>query len=148
LPAITTVHNEEKFYRPVQYLGFEFNGKNVLIRPSSLSRFFWKLNYRLQRTVIMAYSPKSKSNQIFLRQIYERYTHLGERNFLTYAYNAASEFYETADHISMSGLNSYAIKKQLRNHWAILRHELGSKNLKWYSHKLDGKKKVNPKYFK
>jgi len=147
-PAVTTTLNEEKYYRPLQYLGFEYNGKDILIRSSSLSRFFWKLNYRLQRTVVMAHSPKSKSDQIFLKQIYERYTHLGERNFLTYAYNAAKESYETAGHILMPGLNSNAIKRQVRNHWAILRHELAKKNLKWLSHKLKSRKKVNPKYFK
>lgn len=147
-PAQTNALNEEKFYRSLQYLGFEYNGKDVLIRPSSLSRYFWKLNYRLQRTVIMSYSPKSKDDQIFLRQIYERYTHLGGRNFLTYAYKAAKPYYEDANGNQIPGLNSPAIKKQLRNHIKVLRHELGRKNTKWHSHKLSGKKKVTPRYFK
>jgi len=147
-PARINYLNEEKYYRPVQYLGFEFNGKDILIRSSSLSRYFWKLHYRLQRTIIMAYSPNSKSDQIFLQQIYERYTHLGQRNFLTYAYNAAKEFYENADGKLMYGLNSYAIKRQVRNHWTILRHKLTKKNIRWYSHKLTGNKEVSPKYFK
>lgn len=147
-PAKTTALNEEKFYRSLQYLGFEFNGKDTLIRSSSLSRFFRKLNYRLQRTVIMAYSPKSSSNQIFLKQIYERYSHLGVRNFLAYAYKAAKDFYEGKDGALMPGLNSLAIKRQLSSHFSLLRHELERKNIKWHSHKLSGKKKIAPKFFK
>lgn len=142
LPANTTAINEEKFYKPLQYLGFEYNGKDILIRSSSLSRYYWKLNYRLQRTVIMSYSPKSVSSQIFLNQIYERYTHLGGRNFLTYAYNAAKASYENVDGKPMLGMNSPAIKRQLRNHWRILHSELEKKNIKWCSHKTKGKKKV------
>lgn len=145
-----TIHklNEESFYRSLQYLGFEFNGKNILIRGTSLSRYFWKLKYRLQRTIIMAYSPKSKDDQIFLHQIYERYTHLGGRNFLTYAYNAAKDLYENGDGTLVPGLNSPAIKRQLRNHMKILRNELERKNIKWYSHKSKGRKPVALKYFK
>lgn len=143
VPAKINAFNEQKYYRPLQYLGFEYNGKHILIRSSSLSRYYWKLNYRLQRTVIMSYSPKSRSNQIFLRQIYERYTHLGGRNFLTYAYNAAEAFYENADGKQLPGMNSPAIRRQLRNHWNILRVELERKNVKWYSHKSKSKKKVS-----
>lgn len=147
-PAITTALNEEKYYRPLQYLGFEFNGKNITIRSSSLSRFFRKLNHRLQRTVIMSYSPSTKSDQIFMQQIYERYSHVGTRNFLTYAYNASREHYTNKNGKPQIGLKSTSIRKQLRNHFGILRNELELKNKKWYSHKLEGKKKVTPKYFK
>jgi RNA-directed DNA polymerase len=144
----TTSANEGKFYKPLQYLGFEYNGKNVTIRSSSLSRFFRKLNYRLGRTVIMAHSPKAKSDQIFMRQIYERYTHIGFRNFLTYAYKAAKNYYEDSNGIKKEGLNSVNIKKQLRNHFSLLRHELQKKNEKWFAHKLMGKKEVTLKFFK
>jgi len=146
-PAITNEGNEEKIYKPLQYLGFEYNGKDILIRSSSVSRFFWKLNYRLQRTVVMSYSPNTKSDQIFMRQIYERYTHLGTRNFLTYAFKASMSYYEEGGEIK-PGLNSPAIKRQLRNHFASLRHELAAKNIKWFSHKQKGNKEVTPNYFK
>ena len=140
--AKLTVANESKLYKSLQYLGFEYNGKDIRIRASSLSRYFWKLNYRLQRTVIMAYSPKAIGRQIFLKQIYERYTHLGRRNFLTYAYNASKLEYTNADRETLAGLNSPAIRRQLRQHLTILHHELARKNIKWYEHKLTGKKAV------
>ncbi|PWV44454.1 reverse transcriptase/maturase family protein [Chitinophaga sp. S165] len=141
-PAQTTSLNEMRFYKPLQYLGFEYNGKDILIRSSSLSRYYWKLNYRLQRTVIMSYGPKSDGSQIYLNQIYERYTHLGKRNFLSYAYNAAKDFYQNATDKQMEGMDSPAIKRQLRNHWRIMQSELKRKNIKWHSHKSKGKKNV------
>ena len=146
-PAITNARNEQKLYKPLQYLGFEYNGKEVLIRSSSVSRFFRKLKYRLQRTVVMSYSPNTKSDQIFMRQIYERYTHIGTRNFLTYSYKAAKNLYDEGGTIKQ-GLNSPGIKKQLRKHFTLLRQELSKKNIKWLSHKKNGKKEVTPKYFK
>lgn len=147
-PAAVTPANEPRLYKSLQYLGFEYNGKDIRIRASSLSRYFWKLNYRLQRTVIMAYSPKAIGHQIFLKQIYERYTHLGKRNFLTYAYNASKLKYTNAKGEVLLGMNSPAIRRQLRQHLAILRSELGWKNIKWQMHKLTRKKKVIPKTFK
>lgn len=147
-PAKITKENQEKFYKPLQYLGFEYNGKDILLRSSSLSRFFWKLNYRLQRTVIMAHSPKSKDDQIFLKQIYERYTHLGKRNFVSYAYKAASKNYTNKEGKLLEGMNSPAIKRQLKNHFNILRSELAKKNDLWFSHKSKGKKVVQKRYFK
>ena len=139
--------NERQFYKPLQYLGFEYDGQNIRIRSSSLSKFYRKLNYRLQRTIIMSYSPKSISDQIFLRQIYERYTHLGQRNFLTYAYKASKKYYKDGNGTEKEGMNSPAIRRQLRNHFSIIQHELQRKNIKWFSHKSKRKKKVNLKWF-
>lgn len=146
-PALITSSNEAKLLKPLQYLGFEYNGKNILIRSSSLSRFFWKLNNRLQRTVIMAYSPKSVSNQIFLKQIYQRYSHIGTRNFLSYAFKSAKDFYEEGG-VFKKGMNSPAIRKQVKNHFELLRAQLAEKNLKWFTYKLKkSKKKIALKHF-
>ena len=57
-------------------------------------------------------------------------------------------FYENADGKQMPGMNSPAIKRQLRNHWRILMAELERKNIKWYLHKTKGKKKVTLNYIK
>jgi hypothetical protein len=67
---------------------------------------------------------------------------------LTYAFKAAKKSYDNGDGIKRDGLNSPAIKKQILNHFLLLRHELQKKNEKWFEHKSKGKKKVSPKYFK
>ena len=39
----------------------------------------------------MAYGATAKSDKIFLQQLFEKYSHLGVRNFITYAYNASKK---------------------------------------------------------
>ncbi len=120
--------NEQSFYKNLQYLGFEFNGKDIFIRSSSLSRYFRKMKARISKTVKMAYSRKGAGDKIFLQKLLHRYTHLGKRNFLSYAYNASEEFYVNSKGERREGMNSKAIRKQLGRHLTILLNTLKTKN--------------------
>ncbi|KQM64496.1 hypothetical protein ASE74_10740 [Pedobacter sp. Leaf216] len=120
----TTKVNEQKFYRNLQYLGFEFNGRNIYVRPASLSRYFRKAKGRVLKTMMMAYGKKSKKEKISKKQLHGRYTHFGDRNFITYAQNAAQEQYITAAGIVRKGMNSTSIKRQLSAHFSILEREM------------------------
>jgi RNA-directed DNA polymerase len=131
--------NERQFYKSLQYLGFEFNGQDILVRSSSLSRYFRKMTGRIVKTVMMAYGKKSKENIIKKRQILERYSHLGERNFLTYAYKASREKYTNSKGEEKTGMNSLAIRKQLSRHITILAKKLELKN----NQRFESKKKKN-----
>lgn len=82
--------------KPLQYLGFIFDGHNVYIRSSSLSRY----SDRMRRGVKLAKATMKSKNKIrvikgmekkglFKEKIYARYAHVGKRNFLTYGYRAA-----------------------------------------------------------
>ncbi len=133
--------NESKYYKPLQYLGFEYNGKDILIRSSSLSRYFRRMKQSIRKTVAMAYSKTGKNDAIFKQKLYHKYTHLGKRNFVTYAYNAASEIYRNNRGNIKEGLNSPAIKKQLARHFNIIKKELLNKNLSRYYYKVNIKKK-------
>lgn len=143
----TDENNESMYYKPLQYLGFEYNGQNILIRSSSLSRYFRKMKARIIKTVVMAYSQNGKDNKIWKKQIFERYSHLGNRNFLTYAYNASKEFYTNSKGEVKEGMNSPAIRKQLSRHFTIIVNILNSKNnqrfnFKEYKGKVKKRKKV------
>lgn len=143
----TNANNESLYYKPLQYLGFEFNGQNIYIRSSSLSRYFRKMKGRIIKTVVMAYSDNGKDNKIWKKQIFERYSHLGNRNFLTYAYNASKEFYKNSKDEEKEGMNSPAIRKQLSKHFTVLVNTLNSKNnqrflYKEYKGKAKKRKKV------
>lgn len=105
--------------KPLQYLGFLFDGKNVYIRSASLSRY----SERMKRKVRLAKKAKEKHNNILLksklkpvglykRDIYSRYTHLGRRNFMRYGYRAAKI------------MNSQTIKKQLKPLWDRVQEEI------------------------
>ena len=111
-------------YRNLQYLGFEFNGKNIYVRPGSLSRYFRKMKGRIVRSVIMAYSSTSKSNIINKQQIFHRYSHLGKRNFLSYAYNASKKYYTNSKGSVKEGLDSPSIRRQLSAHFRIINQEI------------------------
>jgi RNA-directed DNA polymerase len=119
-----TAMNEGSLYKNLQYLGFEFNGKEIYIRPGSLSRYFRKMKGRITKTIMMARGKNSKSDKIFKAQLYHRYTHLGKKNFLTYAYKASLKYFKNSKGEVKEGMDSPAIRRQIAAHFVILRHEL------------------------
>lgn len=81
----------------IQYLGFTFNGKNILIRASTQHRYLRKMRRGIHAKMI-AVKMRNKNDlektipakEIFKREALSRYTHLGKRrNFLNYAYKAS-----------------------------------------------------------
>jgi len=127
-PKSINSENERFYYKSLQYLGFEYNGQNIFIRPASLSKYFRKMTARVGKTVSMAHGRKSKGNNVWKNQILDRYTHLGRRNFIKYAYNAASFEYQNSSGTIQRGLNSDAIRKQVSRHAEILLSALSVKN--------------------
>lgn len=112
--------DEKNYYRSLQYLGFEFNGQKIFLRASSLSRYFRKMKRRIHKTVKMALSDNAVKGKLWREQLYHRYTHLGKRNFLSYAYNAAAKEYTNAAGQTKEGMNSSAIRQQLKRHFSIM----------------------------
>lgn len=145
VPAKTDSSNEQRFYKSLQYLGFEFNGVKTFIRSSSLSRYYRKMKARIDKSVSMAYSPNGKSDKIFQKQILERYSHLWDRNFITYAKKAASERYKNSKGEWRDGLNSPAISKQIAKHIQLIELSLVKKNEQRLNYKERREKKVKRK---
>jgi RNA-directed DNA polymerase len=146
-PITLTSFNEEKYYKNLQYLGFEFNGQNIYIRPGSLSRYFRKMKGRIIKTVMMSYSNKSDTLKIKKRQIYFRYSHFGPRNFITYAKNASKVFYDNSEGVSKPGMNSKSIQRQIASHVEIIETEIRKKSHQRFEHKkhIRAKKKEKGK---
>lgn len=105
--------------KPLQYLGFTFDGESILLRSSALARY----SQRMKRGVRNAASAANTINTIrskrgadprgiFTKQLYARYSHHGRRNFITYALKAAKI------------MKSESIRRQLRSHWTRLRSEI------------------------
>lgn len=79
--------------RAFQYLGFTYDGSRVLIRNSSLNRYYAKMHSGTRAKVRAAKKKGIDRDFIFLRQLYQRYTHFGKsKNFPRYAYRAAKKF--------------------------------------------------------
>jgi RNA-directed DNA polymerase len=145
IPKTTNSHNENRYYKPLQYLGFEFTGQTILIRSSSLSRYFRKMNGRIEKTVSMSYSPNSKSTTIFKKQLFEKYTHLGKRNFISYAYKASQKTYKNSMGVEVDGMDSLAIRRQVKRHFSILVNKLNRQNITIYKNKVKNQKFKKPK---
>lgn len=105
--------------KPLQYLGFTYDGQRILIRSSALARF----SERMKRGVKMAKATMNKRNKarvsrgeaskpLFRKKLYQRYTHLGRRNFIRYGYRASDK------------MDSSAIKKQLKPLWYRVQKEI------------------------
>lgn len=116
----------------LQYLGFEFDGERVYIRPGSLSRYFRKMKAGIRNTLLKAYGKKSTNPQILIKDLLEKYSHTGKNNFVSYAYRAAGKSYGYGDGYK-DGFDSPTIRKQLRRHFAILTNELKKENAQRYA---------------
>jgi hypothetical protein len=105
--------------KPLQYLGFTFDGQRKLLRSAALARF----SNRMKSGVRLAKKTRIKKNRIKLekgmpktdlykRKLFQQYSHLGGRNFIRYGHRAADE------------MNSNAIRKQLKPLWNRLQDEI------------------------
>lgn len=105
--------------KPIQYLGFMFDGTRTFIRPASLTRYYRKMKVKIR----LAKKSRDRINgllrkrgederKLFLKSIYNGYTHLGRRNFITYGYRAAKI------------MDSKTIRQQLRSHWRKIQREI------------------------
>ena len=113
LSVFTETNNDQKADRPFQYLGFTYDGQRTLIRASSLSRYYTKMSAGIRAKIRAAYEQDVPSGQIYMRELYRRYTHFGKtRNFPRYAYRAAKI------------LNAPEIRGQLRTHLPKFRNKV------------------------
>jgi RNA-directed DNA polymerase len=99
--------------RPLQYLGFEFDGRKRLVRGSTVSRYWKKVILGIRAAKRKAReAERSGGNPVpFRRAIYRRYTHLGGSNFIRYALRAAKR------------MKGRGIRHQISRHWERIREE-------------------------
>ena len=106
--------------KSLQYLGFTFDGERKLIRSAALAKFSnrMKAGVRAARKTVkrtnfeLIKNGAPPTEQLRKKKLYERYSHLGKRNFLSYGYRAARD------------MQSNAIKKQLKPLWSRLQKEM------------------------
>lgn len=101
--------------RPLQYLGFTFDGQKVRIRSQTVAKFLRRMRKAVRRERHLAHVRAKKGGEMRMRRklLYSRYTHLGTNNFITgYAANARNIFRQNA------------IRKQLKRHWRDLHASL------------------------
>lgn len=105
--------------KPLQYLGFLFDGRRIFIRSAAFARH----SQRMKKGVRLAKKTRDKRNgqrfqkkqpgkPLYRGNLYEKYSHLGSRNFIRYGYRAARI------------MHSNSIRKQLRPLWEELISEI------------------------
>lgn len=97
---------------PVTYLGFTFDGDKVALRARTLSRYYRRMTYATRGAVRHAGKLGQKAENTFKRTLLRDFSHLGRRNFYSYAKKADGKF-----------ANSI-VKRQLRRHFVILLRKL------------------------
>lgn len=101
---------------PLQYLGFYFDGEKVRIREGSLARYLRKskravtaMKFNAIKKLINMHKQKipiqEKQKKLYRHHLYEQYTHLGKRNFISYAYRTFDTIFDTS-----------VIKQQINSH--------------------------------
>jgi len=78
-------------FKNLQYLGFEFNGQNIYIRGSSISRYKRRLATEIRECLKAANGKNSLSPTVFKKKLLTRFSSKGKRNFITYAARAANK---------------------------------------------------------
>jgi RNA-directed DNA polymerase len=93
----------------LQYLGFEFDGQTILIRSSTISRYYRGMKYAIKNAIT---NSKLKGWLLFRKKLIRNFTHIGNFNFYSYALEASEV------------LASPEIKKQLSRHMTILNNTI------------------------
>lgn len=99
--------------KPLQYLGFIFDGHRILLRSPSLARYFRKMKSGVKAATQQA--RRSRKLRLDKQLLYGRYSHFGRRNFISYALRASNE------------MNSPHIKRQVSRHWNKLAREIAQR---------------------
>jgi hypothetical protein len=107
------VHGDFVSDKPVTYLGFTYDGRRVLIRSRTLSRYYRRMTYAARSALRSA--ERASSQKVFLRSIYRDLTHLGKKGFYSYARRASGI------------LDDIAPLRQLRRHFKVLQRKLKNK---------------------
>lgn len=118
-------------FRNLQYLGFEFNGENIYIRASSISRYKRRVASEIRECLKAANGNSSISNIVFKRKLLKRFSSKGKRNFISYAIRSANEI-----------MNSQTIKRQYKKSIDKVLNTFKVKQEKFNQKLIDKKKPV------
>lgn len=114
------------------YLGFEFDGHNVLLKSASLSGFYRKMKRYVRRAKRYAeYNNVKSSGEIFKTRIFKKFSYKGAKRIRKYIWNKKDGKFMPIDSYNWGNFISYSkkaakcmvnskINKQTKRHWNIL----------------------------
>lgn len=114
------------------YLGFEFDGSHVFLKPASLSVYYRKMKRSVNRSKrFSTYSNIETSGTIFKRRLYKKFSYKGAKRTRKYIWDEGKKQFFRSDSYNWGNFLSYAnkaskvmvknkIKQQTKRHWNIL----------------------------
>ena len=114
------------------YLGFEFDGENVLLKSASLSGFYRKMKRSLRRAKYYSGHKYNKNKGvIFKRRIFKKFSYKGAKRYRKYLWDETESKFIQSESYNWGNFLSYAykasriiknnkIKQQTKRHWNIL----------------------------
>ena len=111
----------ESFNFPLklQYLGVLYDGNKVFLREIGLSKFHYKLRKAIRMRSAhyrnLEKDNKHNNHDIYMKTLHDRFTYIGNRNYVSYVYRVAKEF------------ESKNIKRQIKGHFNIFTDYLEKK---------------------
>jgi hypothetical protein len=105
--------------KPLNYLGFTFDGQHKRIRPGPIAPYYKKVRRGVGRANAIWFRLQKASGEknwtpLRRRQLHLLYSYIGRHNFLSYAFDAARI------------MNDAGIKKQVKAHWKRLQQLITS----------------------
>jgi hypothetical protein len=105
----------------LQYLGFIYNGRHILVRPGSMTNFYARMKRGIRQYIKGVKKKGVAADAIRKRVPIGRFTHWGnDRNFVQYVYKAAEI------------MKSPEMKRQLRRHVPIFDRQWAKMMAKYY----------------
>lgn len=122
--------NRKQTNTKFEYLGFQFDGKNVYLRSSSLARYYRKMKKAIARGFFFSLHNKtSTKGKVFKSRLYKRFTFVGAQRRRIYKRdNIKSDIFTVTNKYDWGNFITYAnlaartirgnkIMKQVGNHW-------------------------------
>lgn len=101
----------------LNYLGFTFDGNQVLIRDKTLSKYYYRM-YRKVKTIVKADGISPNGKKISCKNLYLKYSekgaHVGKGNFISYVQRAEDIFGKDEGISRGTKKHMQKIRKQLR----------------------------------
>ena len=109
------------FNKTLEYLGFSFDGKKVLIKSAGFSKFYRSMIKSFKKSASFAKNSKNPDKRIFKSKLFKRFTHKGAKRKLIYRPSKTdSTKYEKSKEYNWGNYLSYVFKadntmKELNN---------------------------------
>lgn len=114
--------------KPLQYLGFLFDGERILVRPQTLARYIrrMKAGVKAARRAAIRAQKKGGSRRLRRQELFARFSHLGPTTEMLAAPGGDSLKSNFWSYAIRAGriIGDDAIRRQIRRHWPRLVAEI------------------------